>query len=564
MSKIDEGVSAAEDNENLLSLLENTRTQLKIVNALSRNFLNVYLIDLDMDTARILKLDGYVTDGLDRADHAKRYPYERIVKTYCEQRVHFEDRERFIAEMSCKNVISQLEDKNEYTGHYRIFVDGEVHYFEFRFIVLDADDAAERHKVVAGFQNIDSIVEQEAANRQVLADALAAAEHSNRAKTTFLNNMSHDIRTPMNAIIGFTTLAAEHIDDKEQVIEYLDKIQTSSRHLLSLINDVLDMSRIESGKMRIEEAEVDLTSILKDLKVILQADVAAKQLDFCVETSGVHDRIVFCDKLRLDQVLLNLLSNAVKFTEPGGSVSLEVIQKPGASEGFGDYEFKVKDTGIGMSPDFVNHVFEAFERERNSTVSKTQGTGLGMAITKNIVDLMGGTIQVESFEGKGTEFTVSLRFEICSRLANTSKAIAAVGQPECNQQDVSLSGRHVLLVEDNELNREIAIEMLKGMGLYVSVACDGAEAVKAVEDNPVGFYDVVLMDIQMPVMDGYEAARCIRSLADKGKARIPIYAMTANSFDEDKQRAKDAGMDGHISKPIESELLVKALKAALR
>ena len=556
-----------DDREELRSLLDNTRTQLKIVNALSRNFLNVYLVDLDDASLRILKLDGFVTEGLARADKATVFQYEEIVKRYCGQRVHPEDRTQFLYDMSREVIIDKLRDKDEYTGHYRILVDGEVHYFEFRFIVLDSDDESKRRRIVAGFQNIDAIVEQEANNRQVLADALAAAEHSNRAKTTFLNNMSHDIRTPMNAIIGFTTLASTHIDSKERVEDYLDKIQTSSKHLLSLINDVLDMSRIESGKMRIEETEVSLTGIVSDLKTIVQADADAKQLDFVVETVDISNDMIFCDKLRLDQVLLNLLSNAVKFTEPGGAVRLSVGQNPGAPQGYADFEFEVKDTGIGMSPEFLSHVYEAFERERTSTVSGTQGTGLGMAITKSIVDLMGGTIDVDSVEGKGTEFTVNLRFKI----ADSSCEGIGVGASQDNhafasdaRSGVELSGKRVLLVEDNELNREIAAELLRSVGLDVVFACDGAAAVKAVEDNPEDCFDVVLMDVQMPVMDGYEATRCIRSLANKRKATLPIYAMTANTFEEDRRRAEEAGMNGHIAKPIEASLLIKMLDKALR
>ena len=247
-----------------------------------------------------------------------------------------------------------------------------------------------------------------------LQDALAAAQHANRAKTTFLNNMSHDIRTPMNAIIGFTSLAATHMDNPEQVRDYLSKITTSSNHLLSLINDVLDMSRIESGKVKIEEKETSLPEVMHDLKTIIQADIASKQLEFYIDTADVVNEHILCDKLRLNQVLLNLLSNAMKFTKPGGIVSVRVLQKGSTPEGWAFYEFQVKDTGIGMSKEFLEHVFEPFERERTSTVSGIQGTGLGMAITKNIVDMMGGTITAASQEGKGTTFTVTLRFRICS------------------------------------------------------------------------------------------------------------------------------------------------------
>ena len=249
-----------------------------------------------------------------------------------------------------------------------------------------------------------------------LQDALAAAQHANRAKTTFLNNMSHDIRTPMNAIIGFTNLATSHIDEKAQVEEYLKKIMASGEHLLSLINDVLDMSRIESGKIHLDEKPCNLPDILHGLRNILQADIHAKRLELYMDAMDILDEEIYCDKLRLNQVLLNLLSNAVKYTEPGGTITMRITEKPGAPYGYGNYEFFIKDTGVGMSEEFVSHIFEPFERERNSTASGIQGTGLGMAITKNIVDMMNGTIEVESTQGLGTEVTVCFTFRLCSIL----------------------------------------------------------------------------------------------------------------------------------------------------
>ena len=522
-----------------------------------------------------------------------------------------------------------------------------------------------------------------------LQDALAAAQHANRAKTTFLNNMSHDIRTPMNAIIGFTSLAAAHIDNTEQVQDYLAKITTSSNHLLSLINDVLDMSRIESGKVKIEEKETSLPEIMHDLKTIVQADIASKQLEFYIDTADVVNEHVLCDKLRLNQVLLNLLSNAMKFTMPGGIVSVRVIQKGAAAEGRASYEFQVKDTGIGMSQEFLAHVFDPFERERSSTVSGIQGTGLGMAITKNIVDMMDGTISVVSEEGKGSTFTVSLQLKTCSgpvrqeeipqlkglralvadddfnTCSSVTKMLATVGMrpdwttsgkeavlrtklaweqgdeyaafiidwlmPDMNgvevvrrvrtiigdekpiiiltaydwsdieeearaagvtafcskpiflselrevlesplatpkeeddkAQAVSFEGKKVLLVEDNELNQEIAVEILQGAGFVVEVADDGEAAVERMEQSAPGQYDLILMDIQMPIMNGYEATEKIRALGDPRVAGIPIIAMTANAFDEDRRAALEAGMNGHIAKPIDIPKLMELLQDLL-
>ena len=527
-------------------------------------------------------------------------------------------------------------------------------------------------------------------SQKELQFALVAAEHANKAKTTFLNNMSHDIRTPMNAIIGFTSLAATHIDNKEQVQGYLGKIMTSSQHLLSLINDVLDMSRIESGKVKIEEKPVHLPDVLHDIRTITQAGITAKQLDFFIDTEDVHNENIIADKLRLNQILLNILSNAIKFTKTGGTVSIRVIEKPTAPAGYADYEFRIKDNGIGMSQEFREHIFEAFSRENTTTVSGIQGTGLGMAITKNIVDMMGGTITVNSEENKGTEFIVALRFAIngepiqyekipqlqgmralvadddtntclnigrmlreigmrpewtisgkeaviraedaleqgdefsvyiidwlmpdmngietvrrIRRVVGNKKPIiiltaydwsdieeeakeagvtAFVSKPifmselrdvlsrpfkvtpeeaEQKKKDMIFDGKKILLVEDNLLNQEIAQSILQESNFIVDVADDGTVAVEKIRNARPDQYDLVLMDIQMPVMDGYEATRQIRALADVNKANIPIIAMTANAFDEDKQAAFKAGMNGYMAKPIEIQELIDTLKEVL-
>jgi len=530
-------------------------------------------------------------------------------------------------------------------------------------------------------------------HREELTTALALAEQANRAKTTFLNNMSHDIRTPMNAIIGFTALASTHIDNRERVVDYLGKIEQSSNHLLSLINDILDMSRIESGKVNIEEKPENLAEILHALRDIIQADIHSRQLEFFIDTVDVTDENIYCDRLRLNQVLLNILSNAMKFTPPGGTVSMRITERAVSHAGYASYEFYIKDTGIGMNPEFAKTIFEPFTRERTSTVSHTQGTGLGMAITKTIVDMMGGTIQVHSEEGKGSEFTVTLDLRLgeeqhetprIERLAglrglvvdddiNTCQSVAQmlrqigmrsewtmygkeavirteealklgdqfhvyiidwlmpdlngietvrrirqvvgdnapiiilsaydwadieeearkagvtdfvskplflsdlhrvllkacgdlVEEPEAEpllSLDTDFQGRRVLLVEDNELNREIAEELLYQEGFVVETAENGQEAVDAVRDNQPGWYDLVLMDIQMPVMDGYEATRQIRALPDLVRARVPIIAMTANAFEEDKQAAAAADMDGHVGKPIDIPALLKVLREVL-
>ena len=533
-----------------------------------------------------------------------------------------------------------------------------------------------------------------AESQKALSDALAVAEHANHAKTAFLNNMSHDIRTPMNAIVGFTALAASHIDNKEQVQDYLGKISVSSQHLLSLINDVLDMSRIESGKVTIEESDVHLPDVIHDLRTIIQSNVTAKQLELFIDTQDVVHEDIVTDKLRLNQVLLNILSNAIKFTPAGGTISFRVIEKPSPVSDLANFEFRIKDNGIGMSEEFQKTIFEAFTRERTSTVSGIQGTGLGMAITKNIVDMLGGVITVNSEEGKGSEFVVELpcritsvstKFEplpelqglralvadddtntclsVCSMLReigmrpdwtnygkeavvrakeamdqadefqvyiidwlmpdlngietvrrirkvvgeNTpiiiltaydwadieeeakdagvtsfcskplfmSELRNVLAQPFMEPKDTKpedkketdehfdFSGMRVLLAEDNELNRMIAEAILTEKGLDVEIAKDGVEAVEKMKTAPAGYYDLILMDIQMPKMDGYEAAKQIRAMDDKGKASIPIVAVTANAFEEDKKTALDAGMNGHLAKPYDIAAIMETLKTLL-
>ena len=400
-----------------------------------------------------------------------------------------------------------------------------------------------------------------------LKTAVEAAENASKAKSTFLSNMSHDIRTPMNAIIGFATLAVSNIDNKEKVRDYLSKILSSGNHLLSLINDVLDMSWIESGKLHLEETEVNLPEVLHDLKTIVCGQVQEKQLDLFMDVIDVTNEDVFCDKTRLNQVMLNLLSNAIKFTPAGGTISVRLTQLHGAPAGKGMYEIRVKDNGIGVSQEFSEHIFEPFERERSSTVSRIQGTGLGLAISKNIIDLMGGTIEVHSEENKGTEFIIRLAL----RLQETP--LTALGQkqeklhdgilPLCHK-NADFQGKRLLLVEDNDLNREIVEEILSKYGFLVEPAENGAVAVEKLKNSQPGDFDLVLMDIQMPIMDGYEATKAIRGLEDPNLANIPILAMTANVFEEDRKAAMENGMNGFLSKPIVLAEVIRALQSIFK
>ena len=393
-------------------------------------------------------------------------------------------------------------------------------------------------------------------SRQELAEALSLAESASRAKTTFLNNMSHDIRTPLNAVIGYTNLAAGHIDNTAQVRDYLSKISQSSTHLLSLINDVLDMSRIESGRMHLDEQPENLLELTNALEEILQADIRANRLDFTLDTAAVSDPYVLCDKLQLNRVLINILSNAIKYTPAGGRVLLRLTQKAKAEDDRGVYEFLVKDNGIGMSEEFLATVFDPFTRAKSSTVSGIQGTGLGMAVTKNIVDMMGGEIHIESEPEKGTEVRLLFTFKL------QAPPDEAEAPQEADAASYDFTGKKILLVEDNALNREIATEILEEEGFVIDTAEDGTVAVEKARAAQPGDYDLILMDIQMPLMDGYEAARQIRSLGTE-ISDIPILAMTANAFEEDRKLALAAGMNEHLAKPIDVEKLKATLKKFL-
>ena len=569
-----------------------------------------------------------------------------------------------------------------------IHPDGHEMYARFGGSV--AADKDGRQLLRGYYSDVTESVREDRRQREALADALLTAEHANKAKTTFLNNMSHDIRTPMNAIVGFTALATSHIDNKEQVQDYLSKITVSSQHLLSLINDVLDMSRIESGKMTLDESEVHLPDLIHDLQTIIHANVAAKQLNLFIDTKDVEHEDIITDKLRLNQVFLNILSNAIKFTPNGGNISFHVTEKPSPIPEHAVFEFRVKDSGIGMSREFQKTIFEAFSREKTSTVSGIQGTGLGMAITKSIVDMMGGTISVNSEEGKGTEFIVTIPcllndsksvihdipelqdmralvvdddtdncLSVCAMLRKigmrpdwtssgkeaairTKEAIeqddpfkaylvdwqmpdmngvevvrrirkivgdeapviiltaydwadiedeareagvtafcakplflselynvleassnTAAGEKETKTQTMDFTGKKILLAEDNEMNQLIAQAILKESGFELEIANNGQEAVDMMREAPAGTFDIVLMDIQMPIMDGYEAARLIRGFDDKAKAEIPIVAVTANAFEEDRKLALESGMNGHLAKPYDIPKMMETLTQLL-
>lgn len=658
--------------------------QNSIIAAISYDYSTLYLIDPEDKRCTLFRSDDEFTQLTDMK--IDNIDYSASIKYYINNFVAKDDREDMIKNLSFDVIMEKIPPKGLYSYNYRRVINGKTDYYQMSFGRVP--EGNHKEKIVFGLRNINKIIEKDKEQQGVLKEALLAAQYANTAKTVFLNNMSHDIRTPMNAIIGFTTLAATHIDNKEQVLDYLSKISISSDHLLSLINDILDMSRIESGKVKIEETEVHLPDVLHELRTMIQPSVASKQLEFYIDTVDVVNEDVITDKLRLNQILINLLSNAVKFTRAGGTVSVRVIERPVAPSGYASFEFCVRDNGIGMSKEFMEHIFEAFTREKTSTVSGIQGTGLGMAITKNIVDMMGGTITVNSEIDRGTEFVVALQFRICNlpmkyeeipeldglralvadddsntaisvskmltslgmrpdwtlsakeavlrtqvafdendeysayiidwlmpdmngieavrrirRIAGDSKPVIMITaydwadieaeareagvtafcskplfmselrealtrphfpcEDNLSHEEYNFEGKKILLVEDNKLNQEIAEGILKEKGFIVDVADDGYVAVEKMKNASFGEYDLILMDIQMPVMDGYEATREIRKL-ESANAGIPIIAMTANAFEEDRKAAFEAGMNGHIPKPIEISSLMELLSQTIK
>lgn len=517
---------------------------MELVHALSIDYSLVCFFDLESGMGELIQNDGTNGDLVDSIFSGELHLKESMER-YIREIVYEDDREMLIQDLSMEKLQAEFSEKNVYYVYYRALVDGKATYYQIK--VVHAGMWEEKPGIVLGILCVDEEMRKDMEKRDLLETALLQANQASKAKSTFLSNMSHDIRTPMNAIVGFTNLAITHIDDKLRVEEYLGKIMTSGNHLLNLINDVLDMSRIESGKAQLEEKPYNLADILDGLRSILQADINAKHMKLNIDTKNVVNINIYCDVLRLNQVLLNLLSNSVKYTNNGGTVSVKVTEKGGAPSGYANYEFRIKDNGIGMSEEFVKHIFEPFEREKNSTLSGVQGTGLGMAITKNIVEMMSGTINVKSKQGIGSEFILCLMFRHYSEEVNQQNS------PENERVSSSVKTRtgRILLAEDVDLNQEVAVAILSDAGFETEVADNGQIAVDMLKKSEPGYYQLVLMDVQMPVMNGYEAAKEIRRLENKELASIPIIAMTANAFEEDRREAEKCGMNGHIAKPID-------------
>lgn len=523
-----------------------------VMNALGQDFSAIFLTDLRQDTIEMIRgmEDTYI--GLRLED--VHYRYSEWIRYACEHLVHAADREEMAVLLSPSRLEEELLRHKTYSVrcHVRPNPAGNE-YFEVRAVLSQQDE--DHFEVIIGHRALDQIIHEERKKQQQLEEALRQVELANKAKSTFLFNMSHDIRTPMNAILGFSHLLRMYKAEPERILDYTEKIEKSGEFLLSLINNVLELARIESGKSGIEESIIDMKELYESVGCLFENQMRDRQISF-TRTLRTPHRFIYADKVKLQEILLNLLSNACKYTPPGGRVSFDICSAP-AQEGIELFTTTIRDNGIGMKKEFLAHIFEAFTRERSSTESRRPGFGLGMGIAKKLTELMGGTIAVESEPGKGTTFTVRVPHRIAKGPEEAFPAEDSV------LPDTVLQGRRILLAEDNDLNAEIAEELLKDAGLLVERARDGIECLAMLEKKKAGWYDLILMDIQMPNMDGYKATTIIRRLEDPELSKIPIIAMTANAFAEDKAKALALGMNAHVAKPIDMKELKRVMEDVL-
>jgi len=555
-----------------------------MVRTLVQDYNAIYHINLDADTFFIMQAHNVVNEDL--YDYAYRnLPFQVAMRKFVYGMVREEDREIMMKLSACDYMKERLQKEDGYSYRYQVTPMRGLEYFEMRIVRARTNDAG--HYAIMTVRNVDKTAREELrVQREIekvnkeLAQTLKTAESANQTKTEFLSRMSHDIRTPMNAIIGITAIAKATLDDKDKIQDCLDKIDDSSQYLLGIINDILDMSRIESGNMELREQQFMIPDALDDVLEMVRSQSQEKHQTMSVHIKNIRHQQVIGDCGRLQQAFVNILDNAVKYTPDGGHITITVDEKATVGSKVETYIFTFQDNGIGMSPDFLERVFEPFEREEDLRVSKVQGTGLGMAITQNIIHIMGGTIQVESECGKGTCFTVvlPLKFqEMACGMDEQSVLDAAqevdgghTHQEDRNANDLKIlerndfSSKRILLVEDNELNRAIMTEIIGATKIAVETAEDGAVAVKMVQTHPDGYYDMILMDIQMPVMNGYDATKAIRTMGPRNVATIPIIAMTANTFEEDVQEALQAGMNEHMAKPISLNGLSKVMNRWLQ
>ncbi len=538
-----------------LNFREQLQEQLLISNTLARNFKNIYLVDLEKETVKILKLDA-VYVNLQHESIGNEFPFDVILGNWINNIVCPEDRSEIAKIFTVENVKKRLAEENEFTGNYRSIVNSQTHYFQYSISKASEDGT----KAILGFQNIDDIIqvqlEEERKRREIelayqekLKAAAEDAEKANRTKTEFLLRMSHDIRTPLNGIIGMLDIADYYGDNLEKVRECRTKVRESSKILLELINEVLDMSKLESGEVVLERVPFDLAKIFSDALAVVEKMAEERGIEIIEDCNMPHTWMIG-SPIHFKRLLLNILSNAIKYNHPHGKVYV-TCRELSFDGKMVVLETVIRDTGIGMSEEFQEHLFEPFQQENASARTKYGGTGLGMSITKTLTEKMGGTISFESKKDVGTTFTVQMPFEV-----DFSKHVDIV---EGDDENASIAGANIILAEDNDINLEIAQFMLSEAGANVIVARNGEEAVTAFTESKPGEISVILMDLMMPVMDGYEATRCIRNMNREDAKAIPIIAMTANAFVEDRIATKKAGMNAHITKPLEPKTVIRTI-----
>ena len=527
--------------------------QREIIEGLGKEYFSVLAVELDKD--RVFSYRESEENGKIISDFCRKCDnrWSQIIPSYAETMVSNNTNGEFEKQLGLETLCSQKED---YSMTYEFKSGTEINCHQVRVAYVKKKDGA--RVAVVGTRNIDSLIKKERMQEEKLKKAYVAAENANKAKTEFLNNMSHDIRTPMNVILGYNQLMKSQLTESKQ-LDYQKKIEQSGKLLLAIINNVLDMARIESGKIKVDENYERVGEVVDEIISTFASEAEEKGIHLSGSMKVTH-RNILCDGTKIREIYVNLVSNAMKYTPRGGNVTITVEELPCEKEGYMKIKSEIKDTGIGMSKEYLPTLFEPFSREQNTTTGRVGGTGLGMPIVKKMVDLMGGSLEVESEPGKGTIFTFTLMHKIADRKYYSQRK----EKVKTSNMGESLSGKHVLLAEDNDLNAEIAVTVLEEAGIVIERVEDGIQCVNRVEQMSPGTYDLILMDIQMPNMDGYQAAQRIRHLNDKTRAEIPIIAMTANAFAEDRKRAFDAGMNGHIAKPIDIEKLGAVILSVLK
>ncbi len=526
--------------------------RLEMIEGLSIDYESIFFVDLDADWLHAYRVSCRFEGMFKKGCHECRFTGFDL--DYVNTWVYPDDRELVSQITNPDYIREKLAASNFFHTSYRIFRDGKIAYLQLRVVNVGSTDHVSQ--IVMGYRNVDEEIMQEMNQNHLLENALDEATRAGRARDIFLSNMSHDIRTPMNAIVGYTALARSQLHNPEKLAGYLDIISTSSDQLLSLLNDVLEISRIESQQVHIQETECSITQILRGIEMAMLPLAATKGIAFTLDVSGIRHPVVFSDYQRLNQVLLCIADNAIRYTQPKGQIGITATEREDLNSGRCIYQFAIRDNGIGISRSFLSHIYEPFEREKNTTLSGVHGTGLGMTIVKKIVEMMGGTIDIESTPGEGSCFTITLALRVSRQPVMRTQKTQESPFP-------SKTSKKILLVDDNEINLEIGKELLKNAGYLVDIATDGSIAFEKIKASASGEYDLVLMDIQMPVMNGYDAAKAVRRLSDPAHAAIPIIALSANTFDEDKRMALECGMNAHLGKPIEPDRLYKLLQKFL-